>query len=265
MSDSSRATDYRSSHIGKGDGYASSFSERPLRALVWELERRVLDEVVATRFGERRVRYLDLACGTGRVLTYLEDRVDRAVGVDVSPTMLDVARTRSTRAEIILGDVTQEDVLSGRSFDLVTAFRFFPNAEPALRAGAMEAVQRLLAPDGLLVFNNHRNSSSLMHRVARAMRRGGREGMSPTEVLDLVDSSGFAIEATYHVGLLPITEKHALRPWALVKCVERAAFALPLPASLYQDVVYVCGRRRPRNEGPRRRGSAGHPRRSSEA
>jgi hypothetical protein len=160
--------------------------------------------------------------------------------------MLDVARAQATRAEIILGDVTDEEVLSGRSFDLVTAFRFFPNADPELRTAAMGVVRRHLAPDGLLVFNNHRNTSSLMHRAARAMRRGGREGMSPAEALDLVDSCGFEIEETYHIGLLPITERHALRPWALVKCVERAAFVLPLPASLYQDVVYVCRGARPR-------------------
>lgn len=244
MSGSSRTTDYRSSHIGKGDDYDRTFSERPLRALTWELERRALDAVLETRFGERRIRHLDMACGTGRVLTYLEDRAERAVGVDVSATMLDVARAHAPRAEIILGDVTDENVLPGRAFDLVTAFRFFPNAEPEIRTAAMEGVRRVLAPGGLLVFNNHRNTSSLMHRAARAMRRGGREGMSPGEVRDLVYSSGFQIEETYHIGLLPITEKHAVRPWALVKLAERVAFVLPLPASLYQNVIYVCGRKR---------------------
>lgn len=242
MSDPHRRRDYRSSHMDKGEEYARAFSERPWRALLWELERRVLDRVVERHPRGPRIRLLDLACGTGRVLSYLEDRVERAVGVDLSPTMISVARGRSTRAEIILGDATADDLLPGRLFDLVTAFRFFPNAEPELRAAAMRTIRRLIAAGGLLVFNNHRNTSSLMHRTARALRRGGREGMSPAEARGLVDSSGFKIARTYHIGLLPITERHGVRPWALVKRVEHAAFALPLPASLYQDVVYVCRR-----------------------
>ncbi len=62
-----------------------------------------------------------------------------ATGIDVSASMLAVARQSAPSAEIVEGDPTREDLLSERHFDLITAFRSFPNAEDPLREAAMAA------------------------------------------------------------------------------------------------------------------------------
>ena len=67
----------------------------------------------------------DFGCGTGRILAYLEERVARAVGVDPAETMVQVARQRVRRAELVVADITRNDVLSGDMFDVITAFRIF--------------------------------------------------------------------------------------------------------------------------------------------
>ena len=73
-------------------------------------------------------------------MSYLEDRTKSAVGVDLSPSMLEVARKNKRSAEIIEADLTRSDVLGDRKFNLITAFRFFPNAEAELRSEAMQVL-----------------------------------------------------------------------------------------------------------------------------
>jgi ubiquinone/menaquinone biosynthesis C-methylase UbiE len=51
---------------------------------------------------------LDAACGTGRHTAYLADRGHQVIGVDVTPAMLDRARTKlaaSSEVDLILGDL----------------------------------------------------------------------------------------------------------------------------------------------------------------
>src|SRR5690606_4357022 len=146
------ARDYRSSHLGEGAGYHERFERHAWRAILWELEREILLDVLARRVPQpRSAPLLDFACGTGRILALLEPHVGEAVGVDVSPSMLAVAEQQVRRATLLRCDLTREPALEGRRFDLITAFRFFPNAEPALRHEAMERLCGLLAPGGLLI------------------------------------------------------------------------------------------------------------------
>lgn len=92
---------YRESHTKKGHDYSKSFEEVPHQSMVWQLERRVLDRIVAKYFPKDKPRHFDFACGTGRILGYLADRVRTSTGVDVSDTMLSVARQAVAGAEIL--------------------------------------------------------------------------------------------------------------------------------------------------------------------
>jgi SAM-dependent methyltransferase len=234
--------DYRQSHLaqGKGESYDRAFRENPYRSVVWDLEKRALDAIVKRWFPARRVQHLDFACGTGRILAHLAGRVAVSVGVDVSPSMLQVARKAMPSAELIEADLTSQDVLAGRKFDLITAFRFFPNAQPELRREAMTQLAGHLAEDGRIVFNNHMNRSSALYRLARLRGQAGDVGMSRKEVDDLLASAGLRIEKAYHIGVLPATEEHPLLPRPLLGLVERAACRLPFLAGLSQDILFVC-------------------------
>ncbi|MBI4121595.1 MAG: glycosyltransferase, partial [Candidatus Ryanbacteria bacterium] len=117
---------------------------------LWEYEQKILDREMSFL---ARPRYLDFAGGTGRVSAYLENRVSESVCVDVSAEMLELAKAKLARTEIVLGDLTREDALAGRTFYLFTAFRFFLNAEPRLRGVALEALKARLADNGTLIFN----------------------------------------------------------------------------------------------------------------
>ncbi|MDC0175892.1 class I SAM-dependent methyltransferase [Planctomycetaceae bacterium] len=245
---------YRQSHQGCGTEYHSQFSDNPRRRMMWQIEQAMLEDILeATRQQSTdEITYLDFACGTGRVLGFVSEHTNTATGVDVSDSMLEVAATSAPGAELISADITQDDSpLSGRHFELITAFRFFPNAEPGLRSEAIRALADCLSPDGRLVFNNHRCLSSMRHRLVRLLTLGrkGRTGMTRHEVLQLVSEAGLEIERVEHAGVVPEYEWLLLRPRWVVEWIERLATRLPL-VGIAENLVYVC--RRPRAATVRR-------------
>ncbi len=200
---------YEHSHKdpGKGVAYDSHYETVSWSRFLWERERRILDAFLREYFNGHEIRLLDFACGTGRLTSFLEDRVFSAVGVDVSPAMLEVARDKLKRTELIEANLTEKDVLEGREFDLITAFRFFLNAEPELREATMAVLASHLAKDGYLVINNHRNLSSPLvvawlfyHRLTR----GTCNFMSMAEMKRLVEGAGLIIVRVYPVGVCSV-------------------------------------------------------------
>ena len=226
------STTYRDSHLGKGETYDASFRRRPLRAAMWRVERRILSGILHRHLGGSPRRYLDFACGTGRVLTYLEPFAGESFGVDVSPSMLAVSRAKARRATLVEADLTRVPEAVSGPFDLITAFRFFPNAEPTLRDEVLRELRRRLAPDGLLVFNNHNNRESLRHKAGRALRLGGRTGATHAELAAHVAAAGFRLLEAHPIGLVPFR----LPP---VDLARRDPGDLPAYARLSEDVIYV--------------------------
>ena len=182
MNQSRTSLPYTDRHKARGSDYHHTFSPEvnPYRAMVWRLEQRVLDGVLRDHLDSRNVALLDFACGTGRIMGHLLGRVASVTGVDVSPSMMEIARKVAPGAELIEADLTQSDVLGERCFELVTAFRFFPNAEPELRRAVMQALARHLSPEGVLVFNNHKNRDSLRRRISRFLGREVTRGIFGT-------------------------------------------------------------------------------------
>ena len=201
---------YREAHLQKGADYHDSFSLRPHLAMLWRLERRLLMRIVREHFPMDRPTYLDFACGTGRSLGLLSPAAETSTGVDVSASMLKVARDFLNGVELIQADLTREDRLGDRRFHLITAFRFFPNAESQLRQDAIAALVRHLEPKGILVFNNHRNRGSLLRRlIGIKARMLSNESPSPgwvmsrQEVFDLVASADLELERECPRAILP--------------------------------------------------------------
>ena len=202
------AGSYRESHTdtGRGRRYDRFYATDPWVKFLWFREQQVLEDILHTYFAGGEVNLLDFACGTGRIAGFLESRVATAVGVDISEPMLEAARQNLKRTELISADHTRDPVLQGRRFNLITAFRFFTNAEPELRREALKGLVPLLAEDGCLVFNNHRNRSS------------------PTMVL------GHAVQtrpAGPHIRVMSIAEmRNLVAPFGLemVKVVLKAGF-----------------------------------------
>lgn len=106
-------------------------------------------------------RILDLGCGTGIVARVLRERLGGAahiVGLDVSPPMIEEARSIAPEIDFRLGDAMGLPFADG-SFDLVLCqhmLQFVPDPLAALRE-----VRRVLTPGGRLLATTWRPRSEL--------------------------------------------------------------------------------------------------------
>ena len=88
------------------------------------LQRWVADQALATLDLRGDERVLDVGCGDGRVTAELAARVPRGavVGVDPSPRMLEVARTRIATPNLSFETGTAETLPYRAEFDVVVSF-----------------------------------------------------------------------------------------------------------------------------------------------
>jgi SAM-dependent methyltransferase len=120
------------------------------------------------RFGELQLpprcrRALDFGCGVGRLTQALARRCDRAVGADISPVMIDLARRLNRypeRAEYVCTAATGLHTLADRSFDCIYTNIVLQHVPPETAEQYLNEFFRLLEPGGLLVFQlpSHRDS-----------------------------------------------------------------------------------------------------------
>ncbi len=202
---------YRQSHTQVGHGHlydTNLYAAGAYDADIWGLEQPVLSGILRRHFPGGIPELLDFACGTGRILSFVRPNAICATGVDVSEQMIREARAKVADARLLLGDVTTDPGVlpAGADFDCVTCFRFFLNAEPALRDAGVRAVAGLLKPDGKFVFNNHGNRTSLLHFVIGVRKWLGMEtqnALACRELETLIESHGFRVIETHSVCFMP--------------------------------------------------------------
>lgn len=240
---------YRDSHKypGKGAEYEVYYQTQPWHRFLWSREREIILEILKKYFEGKDIHLLDFACGTGRITSFLEERVKTSTGVDVSSSMLAIAREKLQRTEIIQADITTVNILKGRRFNLITAFRFFPNAEPDLRSAAVNALAGLLAEDGYFVFNNHHNFGSpwikwsyMRHRQKNP--QGIYNVMTIEQMRQLVEKVGLEIIELYPVGFF-----HPPRikvPQRLVNLIEDICCRSRCLRRFSESPVAVCSWRK---------------------
>src|SRR4026208_757151 len=109
-------SDYRSSHLDAKcpaafDGHYVTWHGH----LYWNhFERPYLEQLFARLGREHPGRYLDFACGTGRIMELASPHFAETVGIDVSEAMLAEARRRLPTARLIQVDVMTDPPGLGR-------------------------------------------------------------------------------------------------------------------------------------------------------
>ena len=240
---------YRESHKyqGKGDEYEAYYEGQAWEKFLWSREQEIILRILDKYFAGKEIHLLDFACGTGRITSLLETRVKTSTGVDVSGSMLAIARKKLRRTEIIEADITTEDVLAGRKFNLITAFRFFLNAEPELRSSAIKALVELLDEDGYFVFNNHHSLGSpwiklLYARHLRKNPEGTFNVMSIEQMKDLAEDAGLEIVEIYPAGFFH-PPKVPVSYW-LNRAIDNLACRLTFLNRFAESPIAVCRRRK---------------------
>lgn len=191
--------DYRESHKQSGTSYDKNLEEEAISAYMTKLEDTLLRTVVPSLFPDSPPVYLDFACGTGRITKVVSPMSARSFGVDVSESMLEKAKLKCPDTQFFHIDITQNS-LKLEPCDLITAFRFFGNAQDALRVNVLFEFNRLLKKEGYLLINNHRNPWSLQYLLGRLT--GGRNelDLSHIKLKKMLNDSGFKIVKVYGIG-----------------------------------------------------------------
>ena len=232
---------YGISHQGRGWDYHRKFDDIPYRKMIWEYERRFIKAAIHDHLRSRRIIHLDFACGTGRIISFLEKYATRSTGIDIASSMLDVARTQVKTATLIHGDIHAIPTTHGEKYNLITAFRFFPNAEMSLRENVIGKLSEVLDDKGILIFNNHRNRQSLTFMILRLLgRKYDASGLTHREIKAFLKKANMKIKSTYHVGVFPMVESRTIMPVYLLDGFENIATRIPLLRRFAANVIYVC-------------------------
>src|SRR6478735_4777762 len=99
-------------------------------------------------------RFLDIGVGGGRTCGMVAHRTQTYRGIDISPGMLELARSRFPGLDLRLGDASAlTDVADGSVDVLLFSLNGLDCLSPADRTRALREFARVIAPGGQLVFS----------------------------------------------------------------------------------------------------------------
>jgi SAM-dependent methyltransferase len=256
MTYSSAYTEHYRKEGASGVSYDRSLANR-FELAIFEVEHVILlDLFRRLRSSDPATRYLDFACGTGRILAIFKERIRTKVGVDTSAGQLELARQKVPDAELLCGNVvTSPELLGGRHFDLITSFRLLLNLEPENRVPILLALRNCLAPNGYLVVDNHMNRYSILgliallaHKVLRVPKKPlvppGRRGiistMSEREMRRALFLAGLYVHEVHRIFVLPGHKSLLPLPTRWLIRLETFLSRFPVVNRFSKNQIYVC-------------------------
>ncbi|PKB63960.1 MAG: hypothetical protein BZY80_04740 [SAR202 cluster bacterium Io17-Chloro-G2] len=159
----------------------------------------------------QRARLLDLGCGSGDVIARaleLHPDLVAPVGLDLTPEMLALARTRFTHSCGLVQANAHVDSVAGlplqdRKFNLVTSLNLIHELPRAAIPGLLDEVHRVLNPGGQLqavipcmVAENP--SSMVFQRMS--WERGAMDFLFPSELKDLLNQGTGLTDRKFKLG-----------------------------------------------------------------
>jgi SAM-dependent methyltransferase len=135
-------------------------------ALASEYERRAESLVPVTedavqwmaRYLAPNGKVLDLGCGVGLAVSLFMNAGFQAVGLDISPKMVEHAKTRNPSAKFLLEDFLKADFED--RFDGVFAFAFVHLFPKDVALEAMRKIRRMLNTDGIFYVGTTKSTES---------------------------------------------------------------------------------------------------------
>lgn len=126
------------------------------------------------------VHVLDVACGTGVLFPdYIKRGAASVTGIDISPEMAKIARSKFPQVNVICGDV--EEVEFGQKFDAIMVYNAFPHFPDPARL--IRVLANLTKPGGKL---------SVAHGMSRAALTNHHAGRASTVSIDLLHEKELA-------------------------------------------------------------------------
>lgn len=151
-------------------------------AFSWDKEMIKDDLIIKTILDNAQVKeddtVLDVACGTGVMISYYLDRGAHPTGIDLSKKMVEISQSKFKDIEFIWGDVEE---LNDRKFDRVVVYNAFPHfIDPE---ALVKHLATLLNKDGTL---------TIAHGMSRERINHHHEGVASSISNGLIEASELA-------------------------------------------------------------------------
>jgi ubiquinone/menaquinone biosynthesis C-methylase UbiE len=170
-------------------------------------------------FSFPRRRALDFGCGVGRLTQALALHFDEVIGLDISPTFVELAsqyNVHGSRCRFYVNEVANLHLFGSDSFDFIYASKTLQHMHPRYMQGYLAEFMRLLTHQGLAAFEIPTERKGVASRIQQTLARhapvtivkfyrakrydkGPRMemyGMKQAEVIQVVRDSGGQIVGT---------------------------------------------------------------------
>jgi SAM-dependent methyltransferase len=213
------------------DAYSSDYNDRVNRALRFtgtsvDFFTRVkvdyfVDFMAEHGRGRSTAAVLDVGCGTGNSHSLLAPHVARLCGIDISPSSIEIARTRNPQAEYTTYDGVHIPY-SDETFDFAVAVCVFHHVPLAQRNALVSEIRRTLKPGGFIVIFEHNPLNPLTMRVVNRcefdhdaillrsttcetlVKNGRFDRVETRFILNIPPLNGFLRTIDAHLSKLPI-------------------------------------------------------------
>lgn len=215
-SDSLDTTAYTDSQVAAAyNAVAEEYAEALHDELTGKpLDRALLEAVVEMCDGGR---IADIGCGPGHVTRHLVSLGAKPLGVDISPAMIDIARTENPGVEFrveSMTDLTEPDQSLGGAVLLYAII----NLSPTERARTFAQVFRTLRPGGIVLVSFHIRSEEFAAGQTQHLDTWFGHSvdinghfLEPDQVIDEIADAGFDIVSVMtrmpHPGIELPTER----------------------------------------------------------
>ena len=133
---------------------------------------------------------LDVGCWSGGFLSLVSGAAS-LTGLDIEPGALAVARQNLSGAAFVEASVLDMPFDSG-SFDLVTLWAVMEHLPAVSEAAALEEINRVLRPGGLLALNVP-NANPVAKALDPIFLIKGHRHFKPTQIRQMLSASGFTL------------------------------------------------------------------------
>lgn len=122
---------------------------------------------------DKRGPVLDFGCGVGRLTQAMAGHFDRCYGVDISPTMIELANgfnKHSSTCKYLVNDSQALSVFDDDQFSFIYTSIVLQHIEPKHSRAYLQELIRVLKPNGVLVFQIVDSLVPLMMRIRKILK-----------------------------------------------------------------------------------------------